>query len=84
MSLKVLVDGETVADIRAFFRNYECKVFAVEAGDAFEFFALTVEIRGCIPNPYITVSVLRDLRDFSRGYRFVRMKTENVDTMCIV
>ncbi|MCY3790419.1 MAG: hypothetical protein OXH63_16720 [Gemmatimonadetes bacterium] len=81
MPLKVLIDGETVFDIRAFLGVYESKVFAIEAGDTFD---IRVETGRNIPNPYISVPILRDLRDFTDVSGQVRAKVENVDTMRIV
>ena len=58
VSLKILVDGETVADVRILLGDYKCKVLSIEAGDAFE---LMVDKDRCIPDPYITVPVLHYL-----------------------
>ena len=81
VSLKIFVDGETVADIRAFLGEHEGKVFAIKAGDAFE---IIVEKDRSIPNPYITLPVLHNLRDFNEVSSYVRARVENVDTMRIV
>ena len=81
VSVVVLVDDETVVDIKVRLGGYQCKVLAIKTTNAF-FYLLEIVRR--IPDPYITSPVLYNLRDLTPAFRDLRTETENADTMRIV
>ena len=76
----VLVDGKTVVDIKAILSACKVKGLSIKAKNTS---ALIVKNRRHGTHPYITATVLHDLRDFTHAFRECT-EVENADTMCIV